>query len=117
MADHAALIKPKFDLVEEALTAGLAGMDIATWTTPKGGYFVSLDTRPGLATRVAELASQAGLSLTPPGSTFPGGKDPEDRNLRVAPTFASLDDLRVALQLLVLCVKLASVRDELATRV
>ena len=116
MAGHAALIQPKFDLVEEALSSELAGLEIASWTTPKGGYFVSLDTRPGLATRVAELAREAGLSLTPPGSTFPGGIDPEDRNLRIAPTFASLDDLRVAMQLLVLCVKLASVRDELAAR-
>mgnify|MGYP001828689167 CR=1 FL=1 len=116
MAAHAALIRPKFELVEEALAAELADLEIATWTTPKGGYFVSLDTRPGLATRVAELASEAGLSLTPPGSTFPGGLDPEDRNLRIAPTFASLDDLRAAMQLLVLCVKLASVNDELASR-
>ncbi len=116
MAGHAELIKPKFELVEEALASELAKLEIASWTTPKGGYFVSLDTRPGLATRVAELAREAGLSLTPPGSTFPGGIDPEDRNLRIAPTFASLDDLRAAMQLLVLCVKLASVKDELAAR-
>ena len=116
MAGHAALIRPKFQLVEEALASELAELEIATWTTPRGGYFVSLDTRPGLATRVAELAREAGLSLTPPGATFPGGLDPEDRNLRIAPTFASLDDLRAAMQLLVLCVKLASVKDELAAR-
>lgn len=116
MRAHAALIKPKFDAVETALAGELGGLDIARWTTPRGGYFVSLDTRPGLAGKVAGLADAAGLKLTPPGSTFPYGKDPEDRNLRIAPTFASLDDVQVAMQILVLCVKLASVEDEIAKR-
>jgi len=116
MAEHAALVRPKFDVVATTLDSELAALDIAEWTSPRGGYFVSLDTRPGLASQVAALASEAGLSLTPPGATFPGGSDPEDRNLRIAPTFATLNDLRVAMQLLVLCIKLASVRDELATR-
>lgn len=116
MAGHAALIKPKFAAVEEALRDGLTELDVAHWTTPRGGYFVSLDTRPGLAGEVARLAAAAGLSLTPPGATFPYGKDPEDRNLRIAPTFATLDDVKIAMKILVLCVKLASVRDELFTR-
>jgi aspartate/methionine/tyrosine aminotransferase len=113
MAAHAALLKPKFDAVEQALGDGLGGLGIATWTTPRGGYFVSLDTRPGLAGKVAALAAEAGLSLTPPGATFPYGRDPQDRNLRIAPTFASLDNVKVAMQILVLCVKLASVQDEI----
>jgi aspartate/methionine/tyrosine aminotransferase len=116
MAAHAALVKPKFDAVEQALRSGLGGLDIARWTTPRGGYFVSLDTRRGLAGEVARLAAEAGLSLTPPGSTFPYGKDPDDSNLRIAPTFATLDDVKVAMNILVLCVKLASVRDELSKR-
>jgi aspartate/methionine/tyrosine aminotransferase len=116
MGHHAALIKPKFDAVEEALTRELGGLDIARWTTPRGGYFVSLDTRPGLAGKVAGLADEVGLKLTPPGATFPHGKDPEDRNLRIAPTFASLNDVKVAMQILVLCVKLASVENEIANR-
>lgn len=116
MQRHAALIKPKFDAVEKALQEGLADLDVATWTTPRGGYFVSLDTRPGLAGSVAGLAADAGLSLTPPGATFPYGRDPEDRNLRIAPTFASLEDVEVAMQILVLCVKLASAQDEIRQR-
>lgn len=116
MRAHAALIKPKFEAVEDALARELGGLDIARWTTPRGGYFVSLDTRPGLAGRVAGLAADAGLKMTPPGATFPYGNDPEDCNLRIAPTFATLDDVQVAMQILVLCVKLASVEDEIAKR-
>jgi DNA-binding transcriptional MocR family regulator len=116
MAQHAALVKPKFDAVEQALRDGLGALDVARWTTPRGGYFVSLDTRPGLAGQVARLAAEAGLSLTPPGATFPYGKDPNDSNLRIAPTFAALDDVKVAMNILVLCVQLASVRDEISTR-
>jgi DNA-binding transcriptional MocR family regulator len=116
MAAHAALLRPKFELVERSLRDSLGGLDIATWTTPRGGYFVSLDTRPGLARAVARLAAQSGLNLTPPGATFPDGHDPEDRNLRIAPTYADLDDLGEAMQILALCVQLASVRDELNRR-
>jgi aspartate/methionine/tyrosine aminotransferase len=116
MAEQAALIRPKFELVAATLQRELAALEVASWTNPRGGYFVSLDTRPGLASEVAELARSAGLNLTPPGATFPGGHDPNDRNLRIAPTFATLSDLRVAMQLLVLCIKLASVRDELTAR-
>jgi DNA-binding transcriptional MocR family regulator len=116
MAAHAALIKPKFEAVERALADGLGELDVARWTTPRGGYFVSLDTRPGLAGEVARLAAETGLRLTPPGATFPYGQDPEDRNLRIAPTFAGLDEVEVAMDILVSCVKLASVRDELAAR-
>ncbi|MEZ5558892.1 MAG: aminotransferase class I/II-fold pyridoxal phosphate-dependent enzyme [Pseudomonadales bacterium] len=116
MAAHAALLKPKFERVERALNEGLAALDIATWTRPRGGYFVSLDTRPGLASEIARLARETGLSLTPPGATFPGGRDPDDRNLRIAPSFAALADLDIAVQILVQCIKLASVRDELNRR-
>jgi len=116
MKKHAALVKPKFEAVERALTEGLGELDIGSWTTPRGGYFVSLDTRPGLAGKVATLAGEAGLSLTPPGATFPYGRDPQDSNLRIAPTFASLDDVKVAMQILVLCVKLATVQDEISRR-
>jgi aspartate/methionine/tyrosine aminotransferase len=116
MARHAELLRPKFQAVEQALREGLGDLDVASWTTPRGGYFVSLDTRPGLAGKVARLAAEAGLSLTPPGATFPYGEDPLDRNLRIAPTFASHSDVKVAMEILVLCVKLASVEDELEKR-
>ena len=111
MAQHAALIKPKFDLVEEVLGKGLGALDIASWTRPEGGYFVSLDTRPGLAARIGELAASVGLTITTPGAPFPYGRDPQDKNLRIAPTFASMADLQVAMQVLVDCIKLANVND------
>lgn len=116
MDGHAALLRPKFELVESVLGGELAGSDMATWTTPRGGYFVSLDTRPGLAGIVGALAAEAGLALTPPGATFPYGRDPEDKNLRIAPSFASLDNLKAAMEVLVTCIKLATVRDELKNR-
>lgn len=116
MAGHAALIRPKFELVEEVLSRELDELDIATWSKPEGGYFVSLDTRPGLAGEVGRLAKEAGLAITPPGATFPYGKDPADCNLRIAPTFASLDDLKTAMEVFVLCVKLATIRDEIKRR-
>ncbi|NIP16574.1 MAG: aminotransferase class I/II-fold pyridoxal phosphate-dependent enzyme [Pseudomonadales bacterium] len=116
MAGHAALVKPKFELVERKLREGLAGLGIADWTTPAGGYFVSLDTRPGLAKDVGDLAAKAGLTITKPGATFPYGRDPEDANLRIAPTFASLADLAVAMDVLVVCVKLAAISREIDHR-
>lgn len=116
MAAHAELMRPKFDLVESVLRNELDGLGIASWTKPAGGYFVSLDTRPGLARAVGELAADVGLAITPPGATFPYGEDPEDRNLRIAPSYANIDDLKAAMQILVICVKLATLRDELKNR-
>ena len=115
MAQHAALVRPKFELVEQTLTDGLGELDIARWTTPAGGYFVSMDTRPGLAKHIVQLARATGLTLTPAGAPFPYKKDPEDCNLRIAPTFASLEELSVAMSILVLCVKLATVRQQLGS--
>jgi DNA-binding transcriptional MocR family regulator len=116
MAGHAALLKPKFEMVESKLREGLGGLEIASWTTPAGGYFVSLDTQPGLARKVGDLAAQAGLTITKPGATFPYGRDPDDRNLRIAPTFASLADLAVAMDVLVICIKLAAVSAQIDQR-
>ncbi len=109
MRRHAALIKPKFDAVLERLDASLAGLDIATWTAPKGGYFISFDTMPGLARRVVELAKSAGVTLTPAGATFPHGRDPEDKNIRIAPTFPKLADVEAAADVFTLCVEVASI--------
>ena len=114
MAAHAAILRPKFELVEEALATGLADWNIATWTKPRGGYFVSLDTEPGLAAAVVAKAKAAGLSLTAAGATFPYQNDAEDTNVRLAPTFATLDELQVAMQVLLLCLKLAAIEKRLA---
>jgi DNA-binding transcriptional MocR family regulator len=105
MAAHAAIVRPKFELVEQVLSRDLGALGIATWTRPAGGYFVSLDVLPGTAREIIAEARAAGLTLTPAGSTFPYGRDPEDRNIRIAPTFATLEDLRLALDLLTLCVR------------
>jgi len=110
MQSHARLLKPKFDAVQEILQQDLADLHIATWTNPSGGYFVSLDLLPGLASQVVDMAHKVGLTLTPAGATYPYGDDPDDANVRIAPTFATLEELRSAMQILTLCVKLASVR-------
>ena len=111
MEKHKTLIKPKFDLVLEKLRS-LKGKGLATWTEPNGGYFVSLDTRPGLASEVVELAGNAGVKLTPAGATFPYGHDPLDRNIRIAPTYPSLEELNKAMDVLVTCLELATLRAE-----
>ena len=110
MAAHAEILRPKFALVERVLTEQLGALGVAHWTLPNGGYFVSLDLLPGLAKKVVAMAKDAGLVLTPAGATFPYGIDPDDRNVRIAPTFGSLEELAGAMQILTLCVKLASAR-------
>ena len=108
MAKQRDLIRPKFDLVEQTLSSQLADTGIASWTTPRGGYFVSLEVLPGCASRVVELAGQAGVALTPAGAPFPYGKDPQDKVIRIAPTFPPLSELADAMDALALCVRLAS---------
>lgn len=110
MARHAELLKPKFELVDRILEQELGGLGIATWTKPKGGYFVSLDVLPGTAARVVDLARDVGLKLTPAGATFPYGRDLDDRNIRIAPTFTVGDDLQTAMGVLTRCVQLACVQ-------
>lgn len=110
MQRHAAIIRPKFEAVQAALEQGLANSGFATWTRPEGGYFVSVDTLPGMAREVIRLAAEAGVKLTPAGSTYPYGRDPEDRNIRLAPTFPPLEDVRRAMEVFVNCVRLAGAR-------
>jgi DNA-binding transcriptional MocR family regulator len=109
MQKHAAILKPKFDAVEELLEKALGGKNIATWSRPEGGYFVSLDTLEGCAAAVIELAADAGVKLTPAGSTYPLKKDPLDRNIRLAPSFPPMDDIRQAMELVGICVQLVSI--------
>lgn len=114
MQAHAESVRPKFEAVQRGLQQGLGGTGLATWTQPRGGYFVSLDTKPGLAKEVVALAADAGVVLTPAGATFPGGTDPENRNIRIAPTFATLSEVEAAIDVLTLCIRLASARREAA---
>jgi DNA-binding transcriptional MocR family regulator len=109
MRAHAALIAPKFAAVDEVLAAEL-GTDgsYATWTTPRGGYFSSLFTTEPVASQVVELADAAGVSLTPAGATYPGGVDPANRNIRLAPTRPPVAEVRTAMQVTAACIKLAT---------
>ncbi|MGI9311328.1 MAG: aminotransferase [bacterium] len=108
MKKHAALVKPKFDLVQEILARELGDAKYVRWTQPKGGYFISLDTADGTAARAVRLADDAGVKLTAAGAPFPYGNDPRDRNIRIAPTFPPLDDIRQATEVLAVCVQLAA---------
>jgi DNA-binding transcriptional MocR family regulator len=108
MRRHREVIRPKFDLVLSVLEETLGGKDVATWTTPTGGYFISLDVPEGCARRVVELAALAGIALTPAGATFPHGEDPEDRNIRIAPTFPAIEEVEQATRGLAVCVLLAA---------
>lgn len=114
MKKHAAILKPKFDMVLKHLNQELAGLGVASWTEPKGGYFISLDVLDGCAKRVGELCKEAGVVLTTVGATFPYGKDPNNRNIRIAPTYPPLDELDTAAELLCVCVRLAAAEKFLA---
>ena len=108
MDKHAVLIGPKFEAVEEVLESRLGGKGIAAWTKPEGGYFVSVDVLDGCASEVVRLAGEAGVKLTSAGATFPYGKDPDDRNIRLAPTMPSVKDIRGAMEVFCTCVELAA---------
>jgi DNA-binding transcriptional MocR family regulator len=114
MAQHAALIRPRFECVLDTLAQELAGRGMGEWMSPRGGYFVSFNTRPGLARKVVQLADAIGVKLTPAGATFPYGKDPDDSNIRLSPTFPALKDVKAAIEAFVICVKLASLEDRIA---
>lgn len=108
MAKHAAILRPKFQLVLEKLEAELGDTGIARWTKPRGGYFISFDGIEGTARRTVELAREAGVTMTGAGATWPGGIDPHDANIRIAPTLPPLEELSVAMDVFVCCVKIAA---------
>ena len=109
MKKHAAILKPKFDMVLNHLENELGGKGIASWFNPKGGYFISLDVMPGCAKRVGELCKQAGVTLTSVGATYPYGFDPSDSNIRIAPSFPPIDELDMAAELLCICTQIACI--------
>ena len=108
MNKHAAILRPRFDIVLDTLNKELSELGIAKWSNPKGGYFISLDVSNGCAKRVCQLAREAGVVLTNAGATYPYGKDPDDKNIRIAPSFPSIEDLKLASELLCISVKLAT---------
>jgi aspartate/methionine/tyrosine aminotransferase len=100
MKKHAEIVAPKFAAVNDALEKNLGGTGLATWTRPEGGYFVSLDVLDGCASAVIKRCADAGVKMTPAGSTYPYGKDPHDRNIRIAPTLPSVDEIKIAMTVL-----------------
>ena len=108
MRKHAALLRPKFEIVDRVLNEELGGLGIGTWTKPNGGYFVSFDSVPGCAKAIVAAAKAAGLQLTGAGAAFPYGKDPEDKNIRIAPSYPTEDEIKQAMELFTLCVKKAT---------
>ena len=114
MDKHAQILKPKFEAVLNTLEQELGNLEIGTWIKPLGGYFVAFDTLEGCAKRVVALCKEAGVVMTPAGSTYPYMNDPRDTSIRIAPTLPSADELKKACEVFVLCVKLASVEKLLA---
>lgn len=116
MKKHAKILKPKFEIVAEILDEHFSGTGVAQWTDPNGGYFVSVDIYKNTAKRTVELCKDAGLVLTGAGATFPYGDDPDDNNVRIAPTYASVDELSVAMGLFCICAKIAAIDEILKTK-
>ena len=108
MLEHQKILAPKFQLVLDILDKRLSEPKIASWTEPKGGYFISLDVLPGTAKRTVALAKDAGIAVTDAGASFPYRRDPEDRNIRIAPSFPTLPDLEAAIDGLATCALLAA---------
>jgi DNA-binding transcriptional MocR family regulator len=109
MQKLAEIIRPKFDIVKTTLRRELGEADIATWSDPNGGYFISLNTLDGCAKRTYKLLKNAGVTVTTVGATYPYGNDLRDRNIRIAPTYPSNEELQEAMNVLCLCVKIASI--------
>ena len=109
MRKHADILRPKFETVLNGLKNELGGLEIGSWLEPRGGYFISFDALPGCAKAIVAKAKEAGLVMTPAGATFPYGKDPQDSNIRIAPSYPTPEVLAVAVELFVLCVKLVSI--------
>ncbi len=109
MRKHAAIMRPKFEAVLDTLEKELGGLEIGSWIKPKGGYFISFDSMDGCAKAIVAKAKEAGVVMTNAGATYPYGKDPHDSNIRIAPSFPTLEELKTAAKLFTVCVKLVSV--------
>ena len=116
MRKHANIIRPKFEAVESILEKNLGQLNIGTWTKPRGGYFILFDSLPGCAKDIVALMKKAGVIMTPAGATWPYGKDPNDSNIRIAPTYPTLQELETAMETFTLCVRIASAKKLLAEK-
>jgi len=111
---HAEILRPKFETVLEILEQELSGTGLARWNRPRGGYFISVDVTEGTAKEVVRLCKETGVIFTPAGATYPGGVDPKDQNIRLAPTFPPLSELKTAIQVFCVCVRIAAAQKMLA---
>lgn len=109
MKKHAEILEPKFLAVLDTLNYELDGKEIAWWNKPNGGYFISLNTLDGCAKEVIKMTAEAGVIMTPAGATFPYGKDPRDRNIRIAPSFPSVEELKKAMEIFCICIQIVSI--------
>ena len=109
MKKHADIMRPKFEAVIHTLEREIGGLGIGSWLAPRGGYFISFDSMPGCAKKIVAKAKEAGLIMTEAGATFPYGKDPQDSNIRIAPSYPTAKELKVATEIFVLSVKLVSI--------
>ena len=116
MMKHAAIMRPKFEAIEEVLMRELDGLEVGSWTKPNGGYFISFEAMEGCAKEIVSKCKEAGVVLTGAGATYPYKNDPKDSNIRIAPTFPSEEELSIATDLFVLCVKLVSVEKLLQSK-
>ncbi len=116
MRRHADILRPKFELVEQILEEELGGLEVGSWTKPRGGYFISFDSLPGCAKAIVARCKKAGVVMTSAGATYPHGIDPLDSNIRIAPSYPPLNDLEIASRLFALCVKIEAAKSILSSR-
>ena len=114
MKRHAAILKPKFDLVDRIFKRELNGKNIATWSKPEGGYFINLDVLDGCARKTVDLTAKTGVILTPAGSSFPHGFDPLDKNIRIAPTFPKESEIQKAIEIVAICIEIVANENQLS---
>lgn len=109
MKKHAAILRPKFEMIINTFEEELAGREVGSWIAPKGGYFISFEAMEGCAKKIVAKAKKAGVTMTPAGAPYPYGKDPKDSTIRIAPSYPTTEDLKMATDIFVTCVKLVSI--------
>ena len=115
MRKHAEILRPKFEMILDTFDREFMGRGVGSWIRPKGGYFICFEALEGCAKAIVSKAKKAGMAMTPAGAPFPYGKDPKDSVIRIAPTYPTLEDLKLATDIFVVCVKLVSIEKILAS--
>ena len=116
MRKHADILRPKFEMIIETFERELEGTGAGSWIAPKGGYFIAFEALEGCAKSIVAKAKKAGVTMTPAGAPYPYGKDPKDSTIRIAPTYPTLEDLKIATDIFVICVKLVTIEKVLESK-